>query len=206
MANDLATLRTKLATALRDPTFAVWESAELDDLLTWACASLYPRVAIAMSIPIWPVTSDEEDFDLPLGMMEVSRVDLAQVSDDTLIMPLPGGTWEINGDPWSSTGKLFINRGYADPDRYYIVHGYGLYNLSTGLPPDTYIPYILAKARAEAWRRMLGSRARYVQWAKLNQKENVSLNELSGMLNQAESEAERELSRMKTWRKPKPAR
>lgn len=206
MANDLATLRTKLATALRDPSMEVWASAELDDLLTWACASMYPRVALPISLPVYPLTEEQEDFDIPSGILEISRVDLAEVSTDTLIMPLPPGTWEIYGDVWSSTAKLFVNRRFANPDWYFVIHGYGTYNLGGGEPPDMYVPYILAAASAEAVKRMIPKRAAFTQWMKLNQKENVSVNELSQMLNQFESTAQRELSRMKTWRKPKPAR
>lgn len=207
MANDLATLRTRLAVSLRDPLMQTWESSELDDLLNQACASMYPRVALPMASPIYPiVTADQEDFDMPIGMLEISRVDLADVNTDLLIMPLPPGTWEIYGDVFSGTAKLFVNRLYIDESYYLIAHGYGTYNLSTGTPPDHYVPYILAHAQAEALRTMVSERARFEKWSTRNQKQNISVNELSQMLNQAEAKAERELSRMKTWRKPKPAR
>lgn len=204
--NDLATLKTKLATALRDPSMEVWEEGELEDLLTWACASMYPKVALPMSLPVWPLVAGEEDYDLPGGILEVSRIDLCEVDTDSLLYPLPSGTWEIQGDVWSNTARLFVNSRYADAGHYLVVHGYGTYNLSTGTPPDHYVPYIMAAARAEAIRRMLPKRVSFEKWMTLNQKENVSVNELGQMLGMAESQAERELSRLRTWRKPKPAR
>jgi hypothetical protein len=206
MANDLATLRPKLATALRDVGMETWQSAELDDLLTWAAASLYPRVAIPISLPIWPLTEDEEDYDIPGSILEISRVDVAQVSDDTMLFPLAPGTWEITGDVWSGTAKLFVNRSFSNPDWYFVVHGYGAYDLENSLPPDMFVPYILAAAGSEAIKRMLPNRARFENWATRNQKESVSVNELSQMLSQFDAKAERELSRLRTWRKPKPAR
>lgn len=206
MANDLATLRSKLATALRDPSFAVWTSAELGDILTLAAAQLYPRVARPISSPIWPLTELEEDYALPAGMLEVSRIDLAEVATDRLLYPLPPGTWELNGDVYSGSAQLFINRQFSNTDHYFVVHGYGTYDLVTANPPDIYVPFILATARAEAWRVMVGDRARFEEWMTLNQKENVSVNELSQMISQAEAEAERQRARMFTWRKPKPAR
>ena len=206
MANDLATLRVRLALALRDDAFAVWTSTELGDILTSASAQLYPRVAVPMAVPIYPLVDDEEDYALPAGILEISRIDLALVADDTLLMPLPGGTWEIAGDPMGSTGRLFVNRSYSRVDHYLIVHGYGSYDLTTTLPPDIYVPFVLATARAEALRVMVPKRAAFEKWMTINQKSNVSVNEISGMISQAENEAERQRARMKTWRKPKPAR
>lgn len=148
----------------------------------------------------------QAEYNLPAGVLEVSRVDVMQSSDDSLLFSLPNGTWEITGDVFDGTAKLFINSRYSNPSHYLRVHGYGSYDLTTTLPPDIYVPFILATARAEAWRTMISSRARFENWMKLNQKENVSVNELSQMIAQAEQEAERHRARMKTWRKPKPAR
>jgi hypothetical protein len=183
-----------------------WGSDELDDLLTSAAAQLYPRVARPISLPIYPLVAEQEDFDLPAGILEVSRVDVAEVATDTLIHHLNGGTWEIYGDPLAGEGKIFVNRSFSNPDHYLVVHGYGTYDLTTSFPPDIYVPFILATARAEAWRTMLSDRARFEKWMTRNQKENVSVNEISQMVNQAEQEAERQRARMFTWRKPKPAR
>ncbi len=207
MANDLATLRTKLATALRDPTMETWPSAELDDLLTWSCRSLYPRVAVEMSLPVYPLVTDQEDYDIPSGILEVSRVDLAQVSDDSLLYPLPGGTWEVYGDVWNSTAKLFINKVYSNPDYYLVVHGYGIYDLVDSTPPDHWVPYILARSRAEAYRRIAGDRARYEQWLASNQTQNMSVNELLNLIQDADSEADRQWRTMpRTVRRPVPGR
>lgn len=204
--NDIEALRSRLAVSLRDADMEVWSEEELTDLLGWATASMYPRVARQIALPVYPTDEDQEDYELPEGIREISRVDVGEVATDRLLFSLPPGTWEIYGDVWMGTAKLFVNRRFTSEGRYLIVHGYGLFNLTASLPPPTLVPYILAKAQAEAISRMLPSRAQFENWMKINQKENVSVNELAQMLNQAEQKAERELSRLKTWRKPKPAR
>lgn len=205
MANDIATLRPRLSVSLRDSDMEVWGEDELTDLLLTAAAQLYPKVARAISAPIFPLVEEQEDYVLPDGVLEISRVDVARVSDDTLLHHLASGTWEIYGDPFSVDARLFVNRRYSNPDHYYVVHGYGTYDLVVSLPPDQYVPFILASAQAEAIRTMVPKRAAFDKWMKLNQKESMSVNELSQMLSTAEAKAERELARIKTWRKPKPA-
>lgn len=202
--NDLADLKTKLATALRDSSNNVWSAAELGNLLTWATASLFPRVVRGITKEVASV-DDQEVYDWPdTTMREISQIDWLD-SNDNMILRLGGGSWETQGDVESGSGKLFINRVYSDGSHSFRVHGYGVYDLTTNLPPDRYIPLILARARAEAYRRALGDRSKFQKWQALNQTQNVSVNEMIQMVNEADNEAER-LGRMAfTWRKPKPA-
>lgn len=204
MANDLATLNAKLVTQLRDTAAPlVWASAEKDDLLTWAVASLYPKVSRAVRESV--VLVDDDDQYTLTTVTSVSRVDLLD-GDGNLLAPLPGGAWELWGDGITDSPTLFINRSYARTGWSLRVHGYGAYDLVTNLPPDVMVPAILALARAEALRRMITDRAKFAQWAKRNQLADSSVNELVLMVNEADANAREEMAKLKTWRKPVPAR
>jgi len=77
----------------------------------------------------------------------------------------------------------------------------------THLIPDDFVPLVLAKARAEAYRRMGSDRVAFENWQARNQKQNVSINELLGLIQEAESEAIRqERAIQPVWRRPVPGR
>lgn len=202
--NDLADLKTKLAVALRDSANAVWDTTELGVLLTWSAAALYPRLAMAATATIASV-DDQEVYTLPAGMREVSMIDWYDDSSK-MVMRLPGGSWEIQGDATQDGADLFINRIYSDGSHSFLVHGYKEYDLATNLPLERHAPLIVAKARAEAYRRALGDRAKFQQWQALNQTQNVSVNEMIQMVNEADNEAKRLEQSAFTWRRPKPGR
>jgi hypothetical protein len=201
--NDLADLKTKLGTALRDTSNQVWTASELGDLLTWSAASLYPRLAIPTMSTLASV-DDTETYDLPAGVREISAIDWID-ENGKMVMRLMGGTWEIQGDPLSDAATLFINRIYSDGSHSFLLHGYKEYDLVTNLPPDRYVPLVMARARAEAYRRALGDRAKFQQWQALNQTQNISVNEMIQMVNDAEMAEQRLEKSAFTWRKPKPA-
>lgn len=207
MANDLATLTTKLSTKLRDSGNAVWASTELNDILTWACAQLYPRLARSVRESV-TLVNDTDQYALTT-VASVSRVDMVDPSTtpvDELVMILSPGTWE-----WWPTaenaagGTLFINRGYGDANYHLRVHGYAPYDLSTNYPIDAYVPALLGMAAAEAIRRMMTDRAKFKQWQVYAQEQNISLNEFIGMVNEGDAEAQRLFLGRRTWRKPLPA-
>lgn len=199
----LDSMRAALATALRDETFTVWTSAEMNGLLAGAVAELYPRVASTVRESV-PLTSNVDQYALTT-VSEVSRVDiLDELGRRT--MALPGGTWEVWGNQETAGVTLYINPGYSTPGLTLRVHGYAPYDLNVTAPPLRLQKLALAIARAEALRRMVGSRARYEKWMALNQKANVSVNELTQMMNEADGEAARLRSMSKTWRRPVPAR
>lgn len=202
--NDLADLKTKLAVALRDSSNAVWTATELGVLLTWSAAMLYPRLAIAATDTIDSV-DDQETYTVPAGMREISMIDWYD-SDDNMVMRLPGGSWEIQGDAMQDGATLFINRIYSDGSHSFLVHGYKEYDLVTNLPLERYVPLVIAKARAEAYRRALGDRAKFEKWQALNQTQNISVNEMIQMVNEADKEAQRLEGSAFTWRRPKPGR
>ncbi len=206
MANDLATISSKLATALRDTDHETWNSTEKDDLVTWAVRSLYPRRAQPMSKPLWPLDPDTEDYAVPVGMREVNRVEWAEVATDHLIARLPGDAWYLYGDPMSDDLTLWVSRDYTGADYYLVLHGYGVHDFTSQIPDD-WVPLVLARARAEAYRRVAGDRARFEQWLSSNQTQNMSVNELLQLIQDADDEAGR-LDRMlpRTQRLPVPGR
>lgn len=207
MANDLATLTTKLATQLRDTDHAVWAEAEKQDLLTWATRGLYPRYARAMVEPIWPLDPDTENYALPTGMMEVTRVEQGEVATDQFVRVLGPGTWYVYGNELDGGAALFVNRVYTDADYYLILHGFGRYDLVTNLPPDDFVPLILALARAEAYQRVSGERSRFLQWQASEQEQDTSVNELLGLIDRAEATALRYRALLpQTQRRPVPGR
>lgn len=204
MANDAATLLGYLETKLRDTTNAVWSDAELNLYLKWACARLYPTVAEDVRETVTLV--DAQDQYTLTTVSDISRVDLIEAaSPNKLVMHLMGGTWAF----WSSReglgGTLFINPDYASTSYKLRVHGYGMYDLVTNLPPDRFVQPILAMAAAEAVRVMMTDRAKFKQWDALSQTQNISTNEFTQMVNEGDNEYRQLMSQSRTWRRPKPA-
>lgn len=210
MANDLATLSSKLATQLRDTAHAVWNSTEKDDLVTWSVANLYPRFArsIDPSVAAADVTlvADTYFYAVPSGTIEVSGVDWKDTDGDEL-GPLNDQAWQVTGDPFGTTLKIRVAPGIVDQLGKLRVHGYGRYGTATNLIPDDYVPLVLAQARAEALRRMADDRAKFEVWLARNQKQSVTVNELLQMVNDADIEIQRlRFLLPRTWRRPVPGR
>lgn len=203
--NDLSALSSKLAVALRDTAHETWNSTEKDALIEWAVRSLYPQVAVPLSLPIYPLTADTENYSVPTGIREVYRVEVGEVATDRLLRVLDDGTWYTYGDPLAGTLSIFVNKQYSDPAHYYIVHGYGSYNIASGEIPDALVPRVIATARAEAYRRMLGERSRFEQWQASSHEQDVTVNELLALVAEAQADAAR-LSVPRTHRRPVPGR
>lgn len=206
MANDLATLRGKLDAQLNDTDHDAWGQTEKEELITQAVNSLYPRVARPMSVPIYPLTEDTENYPAPTGMREVYRVEVGEVATDLLTRVLDG-SWYTYDDGLDGSLGLFVNKQYSDADHYYIVHGFGAYDLDTNLIPDALVQQVLANARAEAYRRITGQRARFLQWQASSHEQDVTINELLALTQEAQAESERLRVRLpRTARRPVPAR
>lgn len=207
MANNAATLNTKLATALRDTTYATWTTGELDDLIAWSVARLFGRV----SRPLDPTTTtitlvaDTFYYSLPAGVLSVSRVDYLDTSGNEL-GPISGRAWELVGDTLLGTGKLHISPRIVASLGTLRLHGYGRYDVSTNLIADDYVPLVLARARAEAYRRVMSDRERFKTWLARNQTQNVSINEMLQVINEADAEANRLARETHVWQKPVPGR
>ncbi len=212
MANNAATLNTKLATALRDTAYATWGTGEMDDLIAWSVARLFPRFPrpIDPSVSGGQITiaADTYYYSLPAGIAAVSRIDLLDTSSNEL-GPISGRAWEITGDVLNGTGKLHISPQIVSSfvGAKLMLHGYGHYDVTTNLIPDDLVPLVLARARAEAYRRVASDRERFKAWLSRNQTQNVSVNEMLQMINEADAEARRlEQTSMRIWMKPVSAR
>lgn len=207
MSNDLATLSSKLATALRDTTHSVWNSTEKDDLVTWAVDSLYPRFARILDPETTTVTlvSETYFYPLPSGVVEVSTVETYSGTEE--YGPLDGQAWQIVGDPYAGTGKLRVGPTIAETGYTVRMHGYGTYDVTTNFIPDQLVPLVIARARGEAYRRMGADRAQFLQWQASEQNQNMSVNELVLLINEADADAAQLESRYgRTWRRPVPGR
>lgn len=209
MANDLATLSSKLATALGDTDHETWNSTEKDDLVTWAVADLYPTFARGLDPESTTVTLVAEDYfyPLPSGVMEVSSVDI--VTEDSEEAGKVGqGAWSVMGPEW---GAQKIRLAPVIVDTYaggtIRLHGFGVYDTSTNLIPDHLVPLVIAIARAEAYRRVGGQRARFEQWQNASHEQDVTVNELLSLTQEAVADEERLRARLKrSVRRPVPAR
>lgn len=208
MANDLATLSSKLATALDDTTHAAWNSTEKDDLVTWAVADLYPRFARGLDPESTTITLVTDDFfySLPSGVVEVTSVDLVDTDGDER-GKVGQGAWSVQGDEWGTQKIRFspkIVNGIGGSVR---LHGWGRYDTSTNLIPDHLVPLVIAIARAEAYRRIMGQRARFEQWQAASHEQDVNINELMALTQEAVADEERLRARLKrSVRRPVPGR
>lgn len=208
MANNLATLNAALAQAMRDPAYGTWATDEIDKLLTQSVSRLWPRhsrIIDASSVTYAKITfvADTYVYTLPTGVMAVSRADLYDSSSNS-IGPISGRAWELIGDTLSAGGKIRISPQVVDAwvGGFLQLHGYGKYDLTTNLIPDDFVPLVLARARAEAYRRVLSDRERFKAWLSRNQTQNVSVNEMIQFVNEADQEALQLEKASKVWMKP----
>jgi hypothetical protein len=203
VANDLATLNSKLATQLRDTSYATWVTGEMDELIKRAVDSLFPRYARPLDPESTTVTvvADDYYYSLPSGVRSVDRVDRYD-SDGNDYGHIAGRSWELVGDVLAGTGKLHIGQ-VANADDVLHLHGTGVYDTTTNLIPDHLIALVTARARAEAYRRVMADRERFKAWLARNQNQNVSINEMIQLVNEADAEAGR-LAREtpRTWQRP----
>lgn len=205
--NDLATLKTKLAVALSDPTFGYWTASEMEDLVRDAVNNLWPRYGQRVSgqsvtIPLVPGTSF---YTIPAGVAEIDSIQWVD-ADGEFQDFLPDGTWltTFDGD---GTNLLQINEAYASLGGTLRLSGLRKYNVTTYLIPDNLVDLVISLARSEAYRRALGDRMRFKQWATTNQIQNVSVNEMLGIINESERKAaEMRATTPRTQRRPVPAR
>lgn len=210
MANDAATLRGYVESALQDTSNATWSDADIDSLVVRAVASLYPRVVK------WIPADDSGVDDLlvagtyfysvPSPLVNVSRLQLVS-SDGEERGDL--AAWRVTGSFMDDTAKVQIDPSIVDGNDGATIRfeGFARYTLTSPYQiPDDYVAYVVAHAKAAAYSWMLSQRARFKQWANSDQTLNISVNELLGLQSQADREVEMHKSRIFTWRKPLRAR
>ena len=207
MANDLATLKTKLAVALSDPTFGYWTSAEMEDLIRDAVNDLWPRYGHridGMTVSI-ALVEGTDFYDLPATVQEVDSIQWLD-ADGAFQDFLPDGSWMIHSTD-TGTQRLQINPNFAAMGGSLRLGGILKYDVTTNLIPDDITGVVISSARAEAYRRALGDRMRFKQWATTNQIQNVSVNEMLGVISESERKVAEYMSRHpRTQRRPVPAR
>lgn len=203
------TLRQRLATQLRDEDDETWPTEEKDFLITLAVGDLAPRNMRALdpeaAACTQALTSGDYIYALDTSIIHLSRVDWVDSSSNER-GPLDVGMWEVMGDPAYGTGKIHVSPGIVESGGTLRYHGYGKYDLTTNLIPDSLVTMVLATARAEAYRRIGADRERFKQWIVKNQTQNVSLNELLQLVADARREADDQRAIRKTWTKPVPGR
>jgi len=208
MPNNLATISSKLATALRDTDHETWNSTEKDDLVTWAVANLWggrPQIfrALDPTTTTVPLVDQTYFYAVPAGVMNVHALDLYNGTDE--YGRLEGDEWQLVGDPYSGM-KIRVAPHVAATGYTLRVHGIGRYDVTTNLIPDDFMPLVLAIGRAEAYRRIAGDRARFEQWLASNQTQNMSVNELLQMIDDADRIAARERASVRVQAHPVPGR
>ena len=213
MANDLETMRRRLGDKLHDTDDEVWSAGEKDELLTWAVRRLNQRLLRPLdpesSTQQITLVSEDYFYAIDAGITHISRVDLLD-SDGDDFGEVEG--WEVVGDMVGGTAKLHVSKRIVDAGGTLRIVGYGRYTLPTeessqaSAIPDDYVLLVLNTATAEAYNRMLSDRVKFRQWQNTNQTQNVSINELIQMANQAERQRDDEWLTFRTWQKPVPGR
>ena len=209
MSNNLAGLLTKLDTALGDPSDKTWSSTEKSDLITQSVAQMWPRVKRILDPTVTTIETDAGTYyyDLPEDVLAVSRVDWVD-ADGNSLGTLPGGTWEVTGDPQLGTGMLHVASAMIDASdgATLVLHAYGAYDVASYLITDDLIPEVIAVCRSKAYHHMIADRVRFEEWLGRQQTTNVSVNELIQAANEAANEAQREKSGNFVFQRPVPGR
>src|SRR5688500_7325151 len=203
--NNLATLRAQLDTQLRDIDHEVWGQTEKEQLLINSVARLYPRV-VRHIVSLVPTVANTYTYTLDENIRNVFRIDVLNASSE-MTHVLPNGSWELWGTTSGSDAlTLHVGRLFIQANNTLRVHGYGRYDIEDNTIDDSLVPLVLARARAEAYRRMGVDRVKFEEWLSANQTQNVSVNELLQLINEAEREAEFLERQSATIKKPVPAR
>jgi hypothetical protein len=281
MPNNTATLRGYLRTALRDEDAAAyaWTNTELDNIVDWSVARLWPRHStqlgpLSSSVKVY-LTADVTDVDhngshatytcvnsIPVGALvditginpsgynitngvvtsrndssitlahvdagayvsggtvenksyryhlhadinHVVRADWVSDDGETEYGALDGQSWEVVGDFEAGTALLYVAPIIVEQGGTLKLHTHTAYDTTANYIPDRLIPLIVARARAEAYRRLAADRQKFKAWLSRNQEQNVSINELLQMINEADNEALVLDRGQKSWQKPVPAR
>jgi hypothetical protein len=212
MANDKETMRQRLRDALFDIEDETWNAGEKDDLLGMAVRRLSRR----LSRPIDPTASSSvSDVTLATGdyhyaidsaNTRIDKVLYINTSSDYIGYLASG--WEVYGDLDAGTGVLHVSPQVVEQGGTLRLVGAGRYTLpalgasqATAILDD-HVPLVLAWAQEGAWRRLLSDRARFRQWQTSNQVQNVSVNEIVQMIQDAARQADEEWALLRKWQQP----
>lgn len=207
MANDIDTLLPQLKIALRDTDDATWSDSEKRNLIKWAVTGLWPRISRPLDPTATTVSlvAGTYYYSLPSGVVAVSTIDRVG-ADGHEYGPMSTGSWTIDGSTLDGTAKLHVSPVIADGGGTLRLGGYGRYDITTNYILDDHVPLVIAMARAEAYRRMAADREQFKTWLARNQSQNVTINELVMLINEADNEVMRLRSLLKVWQRPVPGR
>lgn len=214
MAQDTETMRRRLRDALFDVEDETWSAGEKDDIIQLALGKLNQRAPRPLdpTVAAQAITlvSGTYFYAIDSGTTNVENVFYINGSSQRVGYMESG--WEVVGDILTGNAKLHVNPTTVEQGGTLQIGGSGPYTITsqstaqTLAPPERYVTYLLAWSRSEAYRRLLSDRARFYQWQNENQIQNVSLNELIQMLNEAERQADNEWVAIKRWQRPVPGR
>lgn len=208
-------MRDRLRDQLSDADDETWSGAEKDEILLWSVRRLNQR----LGRPLDPedteqnitLVSEDYFYSIDTGITHISRVDYLD-SDGYDYGPIGHGSWEVVGDLVAGTAKLHVAPVIVEQGGTLRLVASGRFTLpgqsesQASAIPDDYVPLVLANSRAECYRRLVADRARFEQWQTSNQTQNISVNELIQMVNEADAAARNEELTFKRWQKPVPAR
>ena len=210
MANDLETLRQRLRDQISDQEDETWSAGEKDDILQWSVRRLNQRLprpldpeAAACTITL---VSADYFYAIDSSITHVNAVEWVDSSSNEMGYLTTG--WEVVGDLVTGGAKLHVSPQLVEQGGTLRIHGYGRFTLVTrsasqaSAIPDDYVSLVMAWARAECYRRLTADRVRFVQWQVANQVQNISVNELVQMVNDADRQAEDEALFLKRWQRP----
>jgi len=210
MANDLETMRQRLRDALYDVDDLTWNAGEKDDILQMAVRRLSQRLPRPLDPTVAAQTvtlvTATYFYAIDSGIISVERVFYINSNSDR-VGYLEAG-YEVVGDLTTGNAQLHVAPLTVEAGGTLQITGAGRYSLvtqsaaQTAAIPDDYIPLVIAWSVAYSLRRLLVDRARFRQWQNTNQTQNVSINELSQMVSDADRQADQEWVGLKRWQKP----
>ena len=140
------------------------------------------------------------------SIAHVTRCDWLSEDGNTEYGALDGQSWEVIGNPEEDNALLYISPIIVEQGGTLRLHAHIQYGTSSNYIPERLVPLVIARARAEAYRRLAADRQKFKAWLSRNQEQNVTINELLQMINEADNEALVLDRSQKSWQKPVPAR
>jgi len=216
-------MRQRLRDALFDADDATWNAGEKDDLLLMAVRRLNQRVPRPIDPTFKTTVSDitlvSGTYVYAINSEYTGIHKVMYINTDSDQVGFLQSGWEVFGDLEGGFAKLHVSPRTVEAGGKLRLWGVGRYKLLARtvyealdllttptdfdpLPLDTHVPLILAWAQEQAWRRLLSDRARFRQWQNMNQTQNVSVNEIIQMVQDASRQADEEWALLRRWQTP----
>ena len=145
-------------------------------------------------------------YHLNESITHVTRCDWISEDGNTEYGALDGQSWEVLGNTDDDNALLYISPIIVEQGGTLRLHAHNQYGTAANYIPERLVPLVIARARAEAYRRLAADRQKFKAWLSRNQEQNVTINELLQMINEADNEALVLDRSQKSWQKPVPAR